>query len=104
MNDEQQLPRHCKTCGYLGVRKLEDQKLLSPNESHRDTGAAPSNAYQRVHVDSKPICGVGAYALPSELTEGEKGGFLRVIEKDRECKEHTPVSYTHLTLPTKRIV
>ena len=40
------------------------------------------------------------------LNEQEKGSFMNVIEIEdsvaiRTCK---PVSYTHLTLPTKRIV
>ena len=37
----------------------------------------------------------------SKAIKGELVGVSAVIERDMDC---TPVSYTHLTLPTKRIV
>ena len=47
-----------------------------------------------------------AMSIPLLAEEHEKVLAKKWIEKKDECALHelTPVSYTHLTLPTKRIV
>ena len=87
MSDEKK--RKCQDCGYLGVRDWISHKLISPNESQRNTGTRPANHEMTINPDDKPICGVGEHDLTSELKGDGPGAFLVVVETGRNREEHT---------------
>ena len=43
-------------------------------------------------------------SVPVTVLKMEKGRVIQIIEQEKRGYKAIPVSYTHLTLPTKRIV
>ena len=60
----------------------------------RDKSALPEPPERKIGLPEEPV-----WNIPLEIFEEPAGQFLKVVEE-----EIIPVSYTHLTLPTKRIV
>jgi hypothetical protein len=98
----------CKDCGYLGVRHIESQTLVSPGENQRESGAPalevltyPPGTVRftndlpptRVIVDGTPVCAVGAVDLYAECESiqqpGRNQAAKSVMQDDRDCKQFT---------------
>ena len=61
-------------------------------------GFKGANPYKQAHARGVKIIGATAHFVTSDLDEGP------IIEHNIVRVDHTPVSYTHLTLPTNREV
>lgn len=73
----------CADCGFLGVRHLITQELVSPAEEQRQNGTPPESDNGRPNLDTEPVCAVGATVLWDD-SEGDYGP-AHLIQKERDC-------------------
>lgn len=85
----------CADCGYLGVRHIENQTLVSPGEEQRRTGSPPTieqggtiGGRTLPVLDTRPVCAVRAFPLDEELLASVSA--KDVMQKDRPCGRSTP--------------
>jgi hypothetical protein len=97
----------CAECGYLGVRHIGTQELVSPSADQRATGEPPGGP-ERIGpagvLDVVPVCAVGAWDLPKEFTAHNRpanentivrhrasaAAAKTVMQEDRRCPQVTP--------------
>ena len=65
----------CAECGYLGVRRCNDQALVSPGPDQRRTGEAPKDPSVKIDappiLETMPLCAIGVCPLDEEFADGQ---------------------------------
>jgi hypothetical protein len=74
----------CADCGFLSVRDYTTRAAEEADHHLRASG----EKQQRHDLD--PVCFVGAFNLPAELTARTPAGYVAVVSKERACGEFTP--------------
>ena len=79
----------CVDCGYLGVREIDNQRLVNPGAEQRKSGQPPGNFNGVAITLVEPICTVAAFDLEAEVSGPGPAPAAKVMDKDRECEQFT---------------
>ena len=83
--------------------KAEPAAAPASEQSEKTTSGSDDDGESTLGVYFREMSGLGVMSPDQELTSATRIAELRV-EHWRRILSYPPVSYTHLTLPTKRIV